>query len=223
MSEVVVTVRGSFESRHPPELATVYLSVGHEGPDPDAAHRSTAEDTARLVEGITPLFDRDSGPVTRWSNDQIHTWSNRAWNQDGRQLAPVHRADTQLQVTFSDFAELNRWLSTVAVVSGVSVQRIQWMLTDGRRDELTEHARKQAVLDARAKAATYAESLGLAELTPAAIADVGMLGDHASGDGSPAPFRTAMAAFSAAGGPELRLSPEDIELSAAVDVRFVAQ
>lgn len=223
MAAVIVTVRGSFESRHPPELGTVYLSVGHEGSEPDAVYRSTAEVTARLVEWITPLVDQDIGPVTRWSNDQIRTWSDRPWNQQGRQLPLVHHADARLHITFGDFAELGRWLSKVAPVQGVAVDRIEWALTDARRDELTEHALKQAVRDARDKASTYAESLGLAELAPVAIADVGMLGDQGTGNGSPAPIHVAMSAFGAAGGPGLRLSPEDIELSAAVDVRFVAE
>ena len=72
-----------------------------------------------------------------------------------------------------------------------------------------------------AKASVYAQSIGLGSVTAVALADPGMLGDQVRGGGTPE--ASFMRAKSVGGGePSLSLKPEDIEVSAVVDARFVA-
>lgn len=226
MADIVITVRGSSSSIHPPERATVSLSVAVEGATKDGVFSSASQTASLVAAQIQPMADRDRGPVTQWSSDQVRTWSHRPWNDAGRQLPQVHHAGVDFRVTFSDFAALTYWLSAVAPLTGVTVGGLEWTITEARCIEYTELVRAAAVHDAREKARSYARSLGLSDVRPLAIADVGMLGDateHLAGVA-----RSPVGAFAAHriaaddSSPELNLTPQDITITAAVDARFAA-
>jgi uncharacterized protein YggE len=109
----------------------------------------------------------------------------------------------------------------VSSVDSVTVGSIDWALTEARTTGVTAEVRSRAVKDAVAKASVYAQSIGLGSVTAVAIADPGMLGDQVRGGG--APEASFMRAKSVGGSePSLSLKPEDIEVSAVVDARFVA-
>ena len=97
---------------------------------------------------------------------------------------------------------------------------IEWALTEKTKAATVADVRTRAVEDARRKATTYAEALGLADLRCVAVADPGMLGDHSSGGGATPLAYSRAAAAEGAGG--LSFTPEDIAVSAAVDARFLA-
>jgi uncharacterized protein YggE len=103
---------------------------------------------------------------------------------------------------------------------GFRVGHVEWALTTDRRDDLLRGVRTEAVKDAARRAQQYADALGLGEVRPLAIADSGMLGtaSRAGGGYEIAPVGRAMSVGSA---PEIEFEPEDIEVSATVDARFV--
>jgi uncharacterized protein YggE len=118
---------------------------------------------------------------------------------------------------------LSRWVGQqVASTDGFRVDRVEWALTSKRRTELQRQVRTRAVEDAVLRAQQYADALGLSRIRPIAIADAGMLGDglHPERAGEVAMMR-ALGASGA--GPNVELVPEDIEVSAAVDARFVGE
>ncbi|MGC5617510.1 SIMPL domain-containing protein [Georgenia sp. Z1491] len=143
-----------------------------------------------------------------------------------RRFHPAERgtvhARADLQVKFRDFDRLSAWLREMSTVTGFVVDRVAWSLTEVRKAELVREARVGAVTNARDKAGAYAAALGLATVTPLEVADAGMLGDDRRAENEDAvPFARA-AALGSAGEPDLRLVPEDIEITAKVDARFVA-
>jgi len=223
MAGVSITVQGSFESFHPAERAIIRLKVGFEGPDKAKAYTSTARAASEIGEQLGSLYAPDHGPVTWWSSEQIRTWSQRPWNQDGKQLPLVHHAMVTFQAKFSDFARLGEWISDVAARPGVAIEQIEWALTERRRIEVTRQAREGAVGDAQAKAKAYADSLGLAKVRVIAIADQGMLGDRAGAHALAGGGMARAAYMSARGGPEISFVPEDIAVSARVDAMFEAE
>jgi uncharacterized protein YggE len=170
-----------------------------------------------LVERHSPA----SGPVTWWSSDSIQVWSSKPWSQDGVQLPPVFHSRVGFSVKFSDFAVMAEWIEKVAVLDGLTVGTITWALTEGRKTAVIAEVRSRAVKDAVAKASVYAQSIGLGSVRAVALADPGMLGERigASDDGGSHPLSRMMSAVDA---PELSLTPEDIEVDAVVDARFVA-
>lgn len=220
MSQVEITVRGQHRRFAAPERATVHLQVALEGPKESAVNAGVAQALRTVGEQIRPWHDPDQGPVTWWSSDQLRTWSERPWHQDGKQLPLVFHARAGVAVKFSDFTALSRWLTDVLAVPGVAVERIHWALTEQRQRELTHLARGAAVADARHKAQAYADALDLGAVTALALADAGMLVPDAS-PLAPTSVAFSRAAATSADG-DVTFVPEDIEVEAAVDARFVA-
>ena len=213
-----ITVRGAFSAFRPAERGTVHTTVVYEGPDMEPVYARVATDLAELKSSVIAL--EEQGTVTWWSADHLRTWSNRPWNNEGKQLPLVHHASVGIKVKFRDFAVLSRWVGQhVAEMEGFRVSQVEWALTEKQREMLLADARTRAVRDAVTRAQQYADALGLGAVTPVAIADAGML--------NTAPESRLQAAYLRAGapgaGPAAELAPEDIEVSATVDARFVAE
>ncbi len=218
-----ITVRGSYSAFEPPERATVQARLAFEGPQMQPVYDRVVHDLEAVKASITPLHDPDQGPVTWWSTRHVRTWSERPWNQDGKQLPLVHHAMVGVEVKFRDFAELARWVGRHAEhTGGFSLEGVEWALTEKRKQELTRQVRTRAVQDAASRAQEYADALGLGQVRPVALADAGMLssGLHPMAAGSEAAFMRAgkMADSDAT----LALAPDDIEVAAVIDGRFVA-
>jgi uncharacterized protein len=212
-----ITVRGSFAAFEQPERGTVHATIAYEGPAMEPVYGRVARDLDAVKASIAPL-DKDNGPVTWWSADQLRTWSNRPWNKDGKQLPLVHHASVDFEVKFRDFSALSRWVGEhVANTEGFRVTRVEWALTEKRREALPQDVRARAVRDAVTRAQEYADALGLGQIRPVAIADAGMLGARPESGPSPAFMRAA----AVGGAPDVELVPEHIEVSAEVDARFV--
>lgn len=221
-----ITVRGSFTSYLPPERGTVRATLALEGPAIQPVHDRVVRELEAVRASVEPLHDPENGPVTWLSTQQVRTWANRPWHKDGKQLPLVHHAAVGLEVKFREFAELGRWVSHhVTATAGFTVAGVEWALTEKRKLALTRDVRAKAVQDAARRAQEYADGLGLGPVRPVAVADAGMLGQGLGpqgGGGAPYTRGFAAAPASAGGGPELELLPEDIEIAASVDARFVA-
>jgi hypothetical protein len=218
-----ITVRGSFTAFQAPERATVHATIAYEGPVMEPVYDLVARDLEAVKTTVTPLRTGDHGPVTWWSAEQLRTWSTRPWNKDGIQMPLVHHASVGIEVKFRDFAALSRWVGEhVANTNGFRVSRVEWALTSKRRTELQRQVRTRAVEDAVIRAQQYADALGLVRIRPVAIADAGMLGANLDPQGGTG-IGLMRAAAMPGGAPDVELLPEDIEVSAAVDARFVGE
>ncbi|CAM2808955.1 SIMPL domain-containing protein [Skermania piniformis] len=190
-----IVVHGTYSAFQAPERGTVHASL------------------ARLTTG-------GRAAVTWWSAGRLRTSSERPWNKDGKILPLIHRADVDVEVKFRDFTALSDWVSaSTRDITGFRIQRVRWALTAKRRDELAGLARVRAVRDALARAQLYADALELGKVAPVAIADVGMLGGSLYPPNEPSGGYQRGASIPKEQGAEL--VPEDIEVSAAVDARFV--
>lgn len=218
-----IIVRGSFSAFQPPERATVHATLGYEGPAIEPVYERVARDLDAVKSSIAPLHVPDAGPVTWWSTGQVRTWANRPWNKEGKQLPLVHHASVGIEVKFSDFTALSRWLGGhIADTGGFSLSRIEWALTATHRDELVSQVHTRAVQDAVTRAQRYADAAGLGPVRPVAIADAGMLGHSPVGASNGGMVRAMAAPAGGGGGPQLELTPSDIEVSASVDAKFHA-
>src|SRR5262245_40806725 len=213
-----ITVRGTFAAFERPERGTVHATIAYEGPAMEPVYGRVARDLEAVKASIRPLDDKENGPVTWWSADQVRTWSNRPWNKDGKQVPLVHHASVDLEVKFLDFSALSRWVGEhMANTEGFRVARVEWALTEKRREALEKDVRARAVLDAVTRAQQYADALGLGQIRPVAVADAGMLARRPeSGPGA-----AFMRAAAVGGAPDVELAPEHIEVSAEVDARFL--
>jgi uncharacterized protein len=215
-----ITVRGSYSAFEPPERGTVHATIAYEGAAMEPVYGRVARDLESVQTSITPLKSGDNGPVTWWSAEQLRTWSNRPWNNEGKQLPLVHHASVAVEVKFRDFAALSRWVGEhTANTEGFRVSQVEWALTVDRREALLKEVRTRAVRDAVGRAQQYADALGLGEIRPTAIADAGMLGVQLNPQGGQSPAYLRAAAAGA--GAEVAFVPEHIEVAVAVDARFV--
>ncbi len=216
-----ITVHGAATAHEPPERGIVHATVSYEGPEMEPVYESVARDVETVKQSVDALRTDDSGAVTRWSARSIRTWSTRPWNEKGKQLPLVHHARVDLEVEFQDFAALSRWLAAhIDGTGGFRVGHVEWTLTRQRREALLRQVRTEAVRDAAGRGQQYADALGLGEVRPIAIADSGMLGS-----GGTARNHHEIAAegraMSVGSAPEIEFEPQDIEVSATVDARFV--
>lgn len=224
MAETTITVQGMFSSFYPAERATVEVAVHHEAGRRQTAFDATVKAADLVRDGIEALHDPASGPITWWASDSVQVWNEKPWNTEGAQLPPVFHARITFTAKFSDFPALSGWIESVSSVDSVTVSSISWALTDARTTGVTAEVRSRAVKDAVAKATVYAQSIGLGSVTAVAIADPGMLGDQVHGNGpAEAGFLRAVSVSGAGSQPALSLKPEDIEVSAVVDARFIAR
>jgi uncharacterized protein YggE len=215
-----ITVRGRSNASEPPERGTVHATIAFEGPAMEPVYERVARDMDSVKASVESLRAAD-GPVTRWSAQALRTWSSRPWNQEGKRLPTVYHARVDVEVEFRDFTALSRWITAhTNDTEGVRISDVEWSLTTGRGDELRRQVRTKAVEDAVRRAQQYADALDLGEVRPVAVADSGMLSAGPTpGGGDDVGLMRSMAVGSA---PEMELVPEDIEVSATVDARFVA-
>ena len=223
MSEVTITVRGEHEARVAPEEAVARVSVRAEGRERGPVVERIAALTAPLRDDLAAR--KDAGGLSDWSSQHVSVWANRPWNNEGKQLAVVHYASVELTATFTDFAALSWWVSDIAERDGVQVDGVTWRLTPATARTTEAEVAAHAVKVAVDRATAYAGAIGLTELTPLEIADLGLL-THAAETASPAPKMMRAMAFGAAdagsSGPAVELQPEDIVVTAAVEARFAA-
>ncbi len=218
MSEVVITVRGESERRVAPERAVVQLSVRADGPERGPVVERVNAAAAPIRDGLDA--HQRSGEVAEWSSGRVSVWSERPWNNEGRQLPPVHHASVDISASFADFAALSWWLGETADADEVQVTSISWQLTPGTRAIVERDVASDAVRVAVTRAEAYAEAIGLGTVAPIEIADVGLLAGQTEAAAS-APRMMRMAASDAAG-PAFALQPADIVVGAAVEARFRA-
>lgn len=217
-----ITVQGTASDWYDAERAAVEIRVGFDGPKREPVFEATTRVGAEVTAALGDL--EKQGAITRWSSDRVAVWSNRPWNNEGKQLAPVYYAALTATARFQDFEALAALVERFATTSGVSIPSITWDLTEERRLAVTTDVQTRAVQDATVKATTYARAAGLTTVTPVAIADPGMLensGSPEAGGGMMPRAAKAMMAMDA-GGATLTFTPDRIEVSATVDARFRA-
>lgn len=223
MSETVITVQGSARSELAPEQALVRFTITADGPEraPVLAAATAALDE---ISGVLAAQHGDGGSVSRWSADRVSLASHRPWTNDGTPAPLVHQASASGRATIGSIDDVAELVDALAGHDRVSIDGLEWSLTDARLELEQRDVRARAVAAARAKAEALAEALGLSSVTPLALADPGML-DGSGGGAVPVPRAERAMAMAAAphGDAGFSLRPEPIIIDVAVDARFSAR
>lgn len=220
MSDVTITVRGESQTRIAPERAIAHVTVSADGPERGAV----VERIAALAEPVRSELSarKAAGTITDWSSQRVSVWSDRPWNNEGKQLDLVHHASVEITATFTDVIALSDWLNGVAEKDGLQVGAVEWQLTPETRARVEREVAIEAVSVAVERATAYAAAIGKATVTPLEIADLGLLSDGRP-EAASAPRMFARAAMDAAGSsPAVDFRPDDIVVSAGVEARFTA-
>lgn len=221
MSEVTVTVRGEHEARIAPERATIRVSVRAEG----AERTTVVEHVMSLADPVrSSITERaTAGTVVEWTSKRLSVRAERPWNNEGKRLAPVYYASIDFTATFAEASELSIWVSDISPWDGVEVGWVDWHLTPATRAQVERDVAAEAVGVAVTRAKAYAGALGLDEVTPLEIADVGLISSGQPNPGAPMLKARGGVAFAADSAPAMEYEPEEIVISATVEARFVAR
>ena len=224
-----ITVVGHAKASIKPERATLHLAAGFESGDKgDALARATAL-VGKLQAHILALEGAGMSPITWYAVLPVQTRSFRPYSDKGAVLPQRHVASSQLKVKFRDFEALSQFAAQVGATAGVTLQHVDWALTEASQTYLSGQVLAQAVGDATARATTIAKAAGASAVAPLEIADPGLLSGVPAGGAVGGPTygasarAMAAAGFEAAGPGEsgIDLAPEDVVIEASVHARFV--
>ena len=220
MSDVIITVRGESQTRVAPEHAVAHVSAAADG----AERGVVVERIAALAEPVRAdlAARKAAGGIADWSSQRVSVWADRPWNSDGRQLDPVHHASVELTATFTDVLALSDWLNQIAATEGLQVGVVDWQLSPETRARVERDVATDAVAAAVERATAYASAIGLTQVTPVQIADLGLLNGGAPEAPAPRMFARAAMAMDAAPPAAVDFRPDDIVVTAAVEARFSA-
>lgn len=216
---VEITVCGSALERASAERATVTVHSRWSAASAQTAMHAVAEAHERLVSDAKA--QEASGAAESWHADRVWISHHEEWVGEGLPRRSVYTASAAVTVRFIDFEVLGSWVGSVGVHPTHEVGGIQWSLSVETERQLAKAARTRAVADAVERAGDYAAAAGLG--TP--VVD----GLQEPGTTSPVPragsarMETMALAAAPDAGPAISFEPGEIEVHAAVEVRFVAE
>ena len=227
MTALTLTVRGSARAELAPERATVRFTVSADGAERDAmleAARTALARTTAALESHAAATAASTTPTAalEWSVDQLAVSAQRPWTNDGSQAPLVHRASAQGRaVVPGDGAAAAALVDALAADALVTIDGVEWSLTEATAARARADVRARAVADALEAAETLASAVGRPSIQVTALADPGMLDGGGSGGGPQPRFEKAMAMAADMGG-GFTLQPQPIVVEASVDARFSA-
>lgn len=204
MTDILIDVAGTAHTTVEPELGIAHASITADGPEPQPVKDHVTGVLVGIRAGLEEL--KQAGAIVRFAVDQVRISAHRPWSETGEQLPFVHTASVDITAHFTDFAALGRWVTS----DGLTVQYIDWTLTDETRSAVERRTRQAAVRDAAVRAQDYADALDLGPVTVRTIRDP---------QAEPAP-RMMMAKADLVSAAAVELSPEPIEIHAQILAGF---
>jgi uncharacterized protein YggE len=207
-----VVVRGQAEVKAMPDRATVRVLVDGNGSTPDEAYAEAARAAAAVDEVLRAHADALARvmtaamivqPRTRWQNGEA---VRTGWTASRTSVLEVRALE-----------RLSGLLGHL-VTGGAAISSLAWELDAA--NEAHDQARGRAGEDARRRAERYATSLGIKLGGIAWVAEPGLRvgGNHFPPGG--VALTAAPRAMAAASGPTIEVAPEEITLTASVEVGF---
>lgn len=216
-----ITVAGTGTASLRPERATIHLTAGFEGPEPQEPLSRTTDLVQRMTESLADLRSTVPSPTTWSAVLPIRTRAWRPYSTKGTVMPLVHGASASVQAKFRDFGALASFVDRWAGVEGITVVGVRWALTEATRQEQERRVLVRAVEQARDRALVIARAAGAGDVRVLEVADPGLLGDNRTATTQPSALagRATAASPASSTGP-VDLAPEDVELSAVVHARF---
>lgn len=222
-----ITVVGHARASVKPERATLHLGAGFESGDKGDALTRTTTLVGKLQAQIAALEGAGVSPITWHAVLPVQTRSYRPYSDKGAVLPQRHAAESRLRVKFRDFEALSQFAAQVGGSAGVTLQYVEWALTEASQGHLRAQVLTQAVEEAKTRATAIAKAAGAHGVVPLEIADPGLLsgvsGTGPTGQARSVSARQGLASF-AGGAPQdqqgIDLAPEDVVIEAEVHARY---
>jgi uncharacterized protein YggE len=210
-----VIVKGSAELRIPPDRALVHVTLDADGGSRDDAYQAAA----RTAAAVDAVFEQHAAETERIVTTTLAVQPLTRWRK-GELIRTGWRATRRSTLEVVAFEGLGAILADV-VGAGATIAGPEWVVDEG--NEAFDRVRSLAAQDARRRAATYVDGLGVTLGPLRWVAEPGL---RTSG-GEPPMVRMAMAAGGAARGfaadeeePVIQVEPADSVIEASVEVSF---
>lgn len=161
----LIKVEGEASRRVRAEEGTVRLTFRISGMSRAEVFSAASETHKALVAAAQQHVD--GGAAARVDADSVTVWKSSKPEERGTEgdaaveVATEFRAGGTVRVVFLDAATLGSFVSEAAALSDVDVEGVTWQVTDETRRQVEREVRVAAGQDAAARAAAYAEALGL--------------------------------------------------------------
>lgn len=225
MAVLEISVKGTSTLHHVAERGVLYVDVISESPDQAAVSedvKKTSNEINETFQQLAPKTETGNATpeasITKFSMGLLRNYSYIPRDKDNKPLPLAHNAKISFEAIFRDFEKLGLIASNLFAKPHVHVNRIEWRLTDPTKEKLESESRKAALLNAIRRAKEYAEIVQR-EVVVVKILDDGHKTGHRTLQ-SPRYDHFGGVSSSPAG---IALEPEDIEVTASVEVKFVSE
>ena len=226
MPRLEIQVTGSSTVSHHAERGVLTLNVSSSGHSQETVFQEVKATTNSVQDLFKQLAPKDasgnptdSAAITVFSTTSLRTRSWIPEDDDGKPIPPrQYSADVHFEAIFCDFAKLGEIMGSLFNTPHVEINGTEWRLTDATKASLGSQARKAAMWDAMAKARDYAEVVGR-EVFAVEILD--QVANYARRTKQTARMAGTTSRVKSVSG--IALEPEDVELCASVEVKFVGE
>lgn len=200
-----ITVVGSGDVSAEPNAAEVRLSVTAQGADAASVSQELATGAEQLRETLGD-FGLDEADI-QTQGYTVHE-DQRSREQPNR---TVYRGEHTFTVTLSDVDRVGALIDAAVGGGADDVGGVHYTLSEDRRDQLRDDALNAAIEEARGEASVVGQASGLS---------VGTVRHASTQSNDVQPYRAEVTMDSGGGGTEL--DPQDVTVSATVEVTFDA-
>ncbi len=150
-----ISVIGNATVKSAPDEAVLTLAVESDGKDPAAAMNKNASSVSEVVERVKREGVKEEDIKTA----NVSVYAIRTYTETGQEKLTGYRAMNSILVTVSDPKLVGKLLSAAIEAGANNVSGPVWQLSDDTK--VVAEALKKAAQNARQKAETLADSLGV--------------------------------------------------------------
>jgi uncharacterized protein YggE len=204
-----ITVVGEGKVKIKPDVAQV--SMGVEAVKPTV--KEASDDVVRVMDALLAVLKQHAIEDKDTQTSGFSVWLDRPYNPDGTQGAAVYHVSNQMNVTVRNLEKLGDVLDAAMAAGANNIYGVTFNLADTSQAE-TE-ARREAIEDARNKAAELAQMTGLVLGDVISVSEV--IG--AAGGGTYYPSAVNQTAMGVGGGGP-SIAPGQLEITVQLQVVY---
>lgn len=228
MAPTVIHVQGKAKLYRVAERAKLDVQVSSSEYEQSAASANVVTTVSSLQNQLDQLCPRlDSGeisseaPVSFYSIGSLTTSNDDEYDDDHSKTGKrIYTATSSVDIRFRDFTKLGELVVSFSTMPFVSLQAIEWKLTEEKQADLEEEAKLEALRHAFKRANGYADVIGRRNVTPVKIDDT----QYMYSEGRVMQTARKISSNASFGiGVGLDFEPQQVEVNATLEVEFHAE
>lgn len=229
MAPTVINVQGKAKLYRLAERAKLDIEVSSAEYEQSTASTNVVTTVSSLQNQLDEICTRDassgeispSAPVSFYSIGSLTTSNADEYDEDHNRTGKrVYKAATSVDIRFRDFTKLGEMVVAFSTMPFVSLQGIEWKLTEEKQAALEEEAKLEALRNAIQRANGYADVIGRKNVSPVKIDDT----QYTYAEGMVMQTARKIASNASYGiGVGLDFEPQQVEVKATLEVEFHAE